>query len=327
MSIQQRAVLIADERKSQALVRDLRATLAKAGLRDFLCTESMTDVSNIVYASQWPLIFIDHDSESSDGLRKFERIFRMLGNQLFHYFLIIPTDETVMSRCFRSLGFSGTIRKPFQLLEVNEAVGPYIFKTADLQVKYAHEYTLALLKKDLNGAELILKRLKSEGRQKLKVELARIFLSDAQGAGTKVMSLFQELLKDELPELRVLCDYVYFLKKFSLYDECAEVMAKIFTRQPLLGGKIWEEILFFAELEKLDEIALRVEKLIEIKCNPDDVDCLLARMINQFGLESHVPKLVTKDCSDFESYQQFLLKEKEKQEKAAAKATPALKSA
>ncbi|MEN9809147.1 MAG: hypothetical protein RLZZ488_714 [Pseudomonadota bacterium] len=327
MSILQRAVLIADERKSQSLIRDLRGVLAKVGLRDVLCTESMTDVSNIVYASQWPLVFIDHDVESSDGLRTFERIFRMLGNQLFHYFLILPSEEKVMSRCFRSLGFSGVIRKPFQQLDVNETVGPFIFKTPDLQVKYSHEYTLALLKKDLNGAEMILKRLKSEGRQKLKVEMARVFLSDAQGAGPKVMSIFQKLLKDESPELRVLCDYVYFLKKFSIYDECAAVMEKIFQRQPLLGGKIWEEILFFAELEKLDDIALRVEKLIAMKTNPDDVDCLLARMINQFGLESQVPKLVIKGCSDFDAYQQFLQKEKEKQEKAAAKASPALKSA
>lgn len=309
MSIQQRAVLVADERRAQTTIRDLRAALNKAGTKDLLCTQNLTDISNIVCASQWPFIFIDHDSEFADGLRQFERIYRSAGHQLFNYFMILPTDENVIRKSFRSLGLSGVVHKAALTGDVAEVVIPCIKKNTDAQLKSAHEFALAVLKKDYPAAEIALNRVNFDTKEKIKIEMARIFLTDAQGAGPKVMSLFQKRLKADSAELRVLSDYAFFLRKFSIYDVCFSVLEKISQKHPLLIGKVWEEILYFSEFEKFNEIAKLIELLNAGADRQDDTDCLMARMMNFLGLESHIPKILHESCTDFAAYQELVRKE------------------
>jgi len=326
VSIQQRAVIVSDERLNHQTVRGLRDALAKLGLKQTLCTTSLTDISNMIFASHWPIIFIDHDPENADGLRQYERIFRDAGNQLFHYFIILPTDEKTISRCFKSLGFSGVIRKPIQPAQISEVLTPFVFKSADSGTKSAYDFSLAVLKKDYTFTENIIKTLKQNQKYKLKAEIARAYLNDAQGAGIKTMSIFQRLIKEETVELRTLCEYAYFLKKFSIYDECKSVMARIRAAQPKLFGKIWEEISFLSEIENFDEIAKILEQIGSEEPNNSDVNSSFARMIYAFGLENKVKDMLGSKSSELPAFellvQRELQKERERQERAAAAQMP-----
>ena len=143
-----------------------------------------------------------------------------------------------------------------------------------------------------------------------------------QGAGTKTMGIFQKLMKDEFVELRTLCEYAYFLKKFSIYDECKSVLARIREAQPKLVGKIWEEICFLSDIENLDKVAKILEKMGSEEINKSDTDSSFARMIYSFGLESKVKDLLGAQSSELAAFellvQRELQKERERQERAAA---------
>lgn len=322
MSIQQRAVIVSDERLNHQTVRGLRDALAKLGLKQTLCTTSLTEISNVVIASQWPIIFIDHDPENADGLRQFERIYRFSGNQFFHYFIILPTDEKTIAKCFKSLGFSGVIRKPIQPAQISEVISPFVSKSPDSTTKSAYDFCLAMLKKDYTFTDNILKTLRQNHKYKLKSEIARAYLNDAQGAGTKTMTIFQKLMKEELVELRTLCEYAHFLKKFSIYDECKTVMARIRQTQPQLFTKIWEEICFLSEIENLDEVAKILEEMGDVEPNKSYADSSFARMIYTFGLENKVKDMLGAKSIELPAFellvQRELQKERERQERAAA---------
>lgn len=327
MAMQQRAIIVTDERRNNQTVRDLRTVLIKSGYKDTLCTTQIIDIANVVYASQLPVIFIDHDSAGTDGLRQFERIFRSPGNQLFHYILIVDNDEKVMSKSFKSLGFAAVIHKPFQAQEVSEALTNAFTRITATSLKSVHDYALAMLNKDYFAAEIQLKTLRQDHKFKNKAEIARAFLNDIQGAGPKVMAIFQRLAKDDSVDLRTLSDYAFFLKKFSIYDECKTTHERIREKQPNLLVKIWEEILFLSELEYLNDIAILLEKIDAFETQRDNVVSLLARMMQVLCLGDKIPQLLTQKASDYSAYQEFVKreaeKEREKQAKAAAQAAAA----
>lgn len=327
MAMQQRAIIVTDERRNSQTVRELKAVLNKSGFKDSICSTQFVDIANVVYASQLPIIFIDHDSNNADGLRQFERIFRAPGNQLFHYFLVVDNDENVLSRSFKSLGFAGVIHKPFQAQEIREVLTNAFARVSGTSLKSVHDFALAMLKKDYASAEIQLKSLRQDHKFKNKSEIARAFLNDIQGAGPKVMAIFQKLVKEETVDLRTLSDYVFFLKKFSIYDECKTNHGKIREKQPHLLVKIWEEILFLSELEYLNDIAVLLEKIEVFETQRDNVVSLMARMMQVLCLGDKIPQLLTQDASDFSAYQEYIKKEaekeREKQAKAAAQAAAA----
>ncbi|MFZ9521313.1 MAG: hypothetical protein ACO3A4_12630 [Silvanigrellaceae bacterium] len=325
MSIQQRAVVLTDEKRNHAIVRQLRESLGKIGLNQVLCTLSPVDISNVVYASQLPILFIDHDPKFQDGMRLFERIARMPGNQLLQCVLIVSNDEKGFTRSHKSLGFAGVVHKPVQHLEVADVVKPLLFKNDDINLKHAHGYALSFLKKDFKAAEDELLALKKEVRFKRKLDLARIHLSHAQGLGSQVMTIFDSLMKTEKVDLCMLSEYAFFLRKFSIYEQCLAVFAKIREQFPNWQGKVWEEILFLGELEKLDEIAVLAETQ-----KGDDATVLLARLMYCMGLEQKVGELLASNSEANAAFQELMLKqEKQAQgnpaptaEKAAAVVAP-----
>lgn len=331
MAIRRRAVIVTDEKTQQQTVNSLRDILSKSGLTQTFCTTSLVDISNVVFASQWPVIFIDHIPGQIDGLREFERIFRSAGNQLFHYYILVPSDEKALTRSFKSLGFAGAIRKPFQVAEVNAAVGLALDNSLDSAIKTAHDFSNAMLKKDYSLTENQLKLLKQNAKYKIKAELARAFLYDTHNESSKIMSLFGRLVKDEFVELRTLSEYAYFLKKFSIYDECTSTFAKMREKQPNLVSKMWEEISFLSEIEKYDEVAKVLEQLHAGEPNRSDVDSTFARLLYCFCLEGKVKQFLDPKHSELAGFELLVQreqqKERERQERAAAAAAQALKSA
>lgn len=331
MAIKRRAVIVTDDREQQQTVRSLREALTKIGLTQTVCTTSLVEISNVVFASQWPVVFIDHVPEKVDGLREFERIYRAAGNQLFHYFLLIPTDEKEMARSYKSLGFAGVIRKPVQAADVTAAVNLVLDTSLDSVIKSAHDFCLAMLKKDYTFTENQLKLVKQNTKYKVKAEIARAYLYDANNESSKIMSLFGRLVKDDVVDLLTLSEYAHFLKKFSIYDECKNTYARIREKQPFLLGKTWEEINFLSEIEKYDDVAKILDQLSEKDLNKFDVDATFARLLYCFCLDGKVKEFLGPKHSEQAAFELLVQreqqKERERQERAAAAAAQALKSA
>lgn len=318
MSIQQRAVVFIDEQRNHATVRQLREALAKIGLSQALCTQNTVEIANVVYSAQLPIIFVDHDKDSADGLFQFEKVFRSPGNQLLQFVMILPTDEVVVSRRYESLGLAGVIRKPVQNLQVADVIKPLIMKRDDMRLKHAHAFALSSLKRDFEAAEKALVSLKHEPLFKNKIDLARIHLNSAQGLGIKVMTIFEKLMRAQKVELHVLSEYAFFLKKFSIYEECQAVFAKIRAQLPGWKGKTWEEIIFLGELEKLDEIAMLLESNIE----DEDGNAMLSRLMYCMGLERKIGEFLNAKSISSAAFEELMVREQQRQQGKPSASTP-----
>jgi CheY-like chemotaxis protein len=331
VSIKRRAVIVTDDRSQQQTVKSLREALNKIGLTQTVCTTSLVEISNIVMASQWPIVFVDHVPEQFDGLREFERIYRSAGNQLFHYYLLLPTDEKALERASKSLGFAGVVHKPVQPAEVNSAVSPALDSGLDSVLKSAHEFCIGMIKKDYTFCDNKLKLIKQNAKFKIKAEIARAYLLDVNNESSKIMTLFGRLVKDEFVDLRTLSEYIYFLRKFSIYDECANIFSKIRAKQPNLTGKTWEEICFLSEIEKYDEIATLLEQMSADEKSRSDIEASFARLLYCFCLEGKVKEFLGPKHVELAAFelltQREQQKERERQERAAAAAAQALKLA
>lgn len=305
MSIQHKAVFVLDERRHHAVVSSLRAAVAKIGLKQSLCTTHLTDISNLVYSSQWPVVFVIHDPECADGIRQFERIFRSPGAQLFHYFLLLTEPDSVLEQCHQALGLSGVIRTPIDAHEMSKTVSPVLFKSTDVNLSYVHGYALSMLKKEFLQAESHLKTLK---RQKVftdRLELARVFIHDAQNEHKKVMSAFQRLKAQDANKLRVLSDYAYFLSRYSIHDDYVSTLDHIRTQRPEFREKLWEQIEIYAALEKYNELGQLLQSPEELQKARAEADLLFSRIMLFMGLEQHIPSLLSDYPEELSVYQRY----------------------